>query len=110
MPDGCTVSGVLNEFDGSSPGPSIVSTLTDGGVHVSTYPRGLTGQSIHSKYLLISSRYAGSTAPRRLLWTGSHNYTGNALRNNDELLLRVEDDALFAAFQDDWADIVSRVP
>ncbi len=106
--DGCSVLAVLNEPEGNSPGPAVVSTLESGGVDVMTYPRGPDGQGVHSKYLLIESRYAGSANVRRLLWTGSHNYTGNALRNNDELLLRVEDDAVYAAFVDDWQDIASR--
>jgi len=40
---------------------------------------------IHDKVLLFSGAYAGGQ--HKYLWTGSHNYTGNALRNNDEALL-----------------------
>lgn len=66
---------------------------------------------VHSKYLLIDAPY-GTEAPRawrRLVWTGSHNYTGNALRKNDETLLKVEDDAVFDAFAEDWELMRDRI-
>ncbi|MFD4691599.1 phospholipase D-like domain-containing protein [Streptomyces sp. NPDC058463] len=46
---------------------------------------------IHSKYLLIDGKYDGSV--NKVLWTGSHNYSGPALRENDEALLKVDDSA-----------------
>lgn len=51
---------------------------------------------IHSKYLLIER--AGKT---RVL-TGSHNYTGNALRSNDEVLLSLDSPELHRQFNEDW--------
>ena len=66
---------------------------------------------VHSKYLLIDAPY-GTDAPRqwrRLVWTGSHNYTGNALRRNDETLLRIEDGPVFDAFGADWELIRDRI-
>lgn len=55
---------------------------------------------VHSKYLLYEGQYLGSQ--RSLLWTGSHNYTGAALRENDETLLRIDDAAIFQAFEQNW--------
>lgn len=43
---------------------------------------------IHSKYLLIDGKYDGSV--KRVMWTGSHNYSGPALRENDEALLKID--------------------
>ncbi|MGW2840998.1 phospholipase D-like domain-containing protein [Streptomyces sp. NPDC001493] len=43
---------------------------------------------IHSKYLLIDGKYDGTV--KRVMWTGSHNYTGPALRENDEALLKID--------------------
>jgi phosphatidylserine/phosphatidylglycerophosphate/cardiolipin synthase-like enzyme len=76
-------------------------------VSLTRYPQRSGGWGLHSKYLLIDARYAGSTAARRLVFTGSHNYTGPALTSNDETLLRIEDPAVFAAFLADWGQIKS---
>jgi len=43
---------------------------------------------IHSKYLLIDGKYDGTV--KRVMWTGSHNYSGPALRENDEALLKID--------------------
>ncbi|MFG2985100.1 phospholipase D-like domain-containing protein [Streptomyces sp. NPDC048258] len=51
---------------------------------------------MHSKYLLIDGMYDGSI--NKVLWTGSHNYSGPALRENDEALLKVDDSAAHDAY------------
>ena len=51
---------------------------------------------MHSKYLLIDGKYDG--AVNKVLWTGSHNYSGPALRENDEFLLKVDDSAAHDAY------------
>ncbi|MGW2473446.1 phospholipase D-like domain-containing protein [Streptomyces sp. NPDC001665] len=51
---------------------------------------------VHSKYLLIDGKYDGSV--NKVLWTGSHNYSGPALRENDEALLKVDDSAAHDAY------------
>jgi phosphatidylserine/phosphatidylglycerophosphate/cardiolipin synthase-like enzyme len=43
------------------------------------------------------------------VWTGSHNYTGGALRNNDEALLRVDDATVFNAFVHNWNVIRAQI-
>jgi len=58
---------------------------------------------VHDKVLLISGKYAGST--RKLVWTGSHNWTGNALRYNDEAMLRIDEGAVFNAYLNQWNKI-----
>ena len=58
------------------------------------------GKHIHHKYILIEGSYQGSH--RRLVWTGSHNLTHGALRENDETLLRIDDEAIYQAFLADW--------
>jgi len=66
---------------------------------------------VHSKYLVVDAPY-GTSEPRawrRLVWTGSHNYTSNALRRNDETLLKIEDDAVFDAFDEDWELMRQRI-
>ncbi|MGP3991142.1 phospholipase D-like domain-containing protein [Streptomyces sp. 3N207] len=53
-------------------------------------------QVIHSKTLMISGRYAGT--PNKLVWTGSHNYSGPALTRNDEALLKIDKSAVHDAY------------
>lgn len=65
--------------------------------------RVLIARGVHSKYLLIAGRYNGSE--RFLVWTGSHNYTGPALRRNDETLLRIDDRAVYEAYRGNWQRI-----
>ena len=55
---------------------------------------------VHHKYFLADATYLG--APRRIVWTGSHNFTGPALRTNDEALLQIEDEGVFDAFWANW--------
>ncbi|KUH40707.1 MULTISPECIES: phospholipase D-like domain-containing protein [Streptomyces] len=55
-----------------------------------------TNSVIHSKYLLIDGKYDG--AVNKLVWTGSHNYSGPALRENDEALLKIDDSAHHDAY------------
>ncbi|MGW7309345.1 phospholipase D-like domain-containing protein, partial [Streptomyces sp. NPDC054835] len=59
---------------------------------------GVAKAGLHSKYLLIEGTYDG-VAGRKLVWTGSHNYTYPALRANDETLLKIDDPALYAQFK-----------
>ena len=51
------------------------------------------------------AEFIASTAHRRLVFTGSHNWTGPSLDQNDETLLRVERDEVFNAFVADLARV-----
>ncbi|MCL7380667.1 phospholipase D-like domain-containing protein [Streptomyces sp. 35G-GA-8] len=48
---------------------------------------------LHSKYLLVEGTYDG-VADRKIVWTGSHNYSWQALRSNDETLLKIDNGAI----------------
>ncbi|MFV0131988.1 phospholipase D-like domain-containing protein [Streptomyces sp. HMX87] len=52
---------------------------------------------VHSKNWLIDGMYAGEV--RKVMWTGSHNWSGPALRNNDETMLRVTTASVYSAFE-----------
>jgi hypothetical protein len=77
------------------------SRLKAGGVVV----RILTTTKTHDKYFLIHARYSGSSTARSLVWTGSHNITTPALRENDENLVKVNDPMVFAAFLANFTDV-----
>lgn len=52
--------------------------------------------NIHSKFLLIEGKYKGQQST--IVATGSHNYTTNALRNNNETLLMLRNSSLYANY------------
>ncbi|MFF1696068.1 phospholipase D-like domain-containing protein [Streptomyces sp. NPDC058257] len=52
---------------------------------------------IHSKYLLIDGKYDGKQ--NKISFTGSQNYTAPALRENDEAIVKVDDDSVHDAYR-----------
>ncbi len=107
---GCDVRVVMRKA-GPSSSANMIKILKDAHVKVGLFPTN-HGTNIHSKYLLIDSAYlTGSKHPhRKLVYTGSHNYTGGALRSNDEQLLRVDDATVFDAFARNWDAIRAQIP
>ncbi|HEY1551072.1 MAG TPA: phospholipase D-like domain-containing protein [Kofleriaceae bacterium] len=95
---------------GTNVSATVISELKAAGVKVGEYPSE-HGTNIHSKYLLIDSDYDTSNgrAHRQLVWTGSHNYTKGALRDNDEVLLRVDNATIFADFLANWNTIHDQI-
>jgi hypothetical protein len=59
---------------------------------------------MHSKYILVDADYElGDVVKRRkIVWTGSHNYTTPALKENDEIIIRVPDSGVYSAYLSDW--------
>lgn len=96
---GCSVRAALRD-DGTVPGSQIVPALRAGGVDVVLLEQSPSRSTVHSKILLVDSLYDTGLGPehRTLVFTGSHNYTLGALRENDEQLMRIDDAAVFGAF------------
>lgn len=103
--EGCEVSVLVRE---DTTGSQIISTLSVGGIDLGVFPTDAV-HSVHSKYLLIDSPYASSTEPLKLVWTGSHNYTGPSLRNHDETLLKIEDPDVYEAYLANWEMMRDRI-
>jgi hypothetical protein len=59
---------------------------------------------MHSKYLLLDADYEldDVVKRRKIVWTGSHNYTNPALKENDEIMIRVPDAGVYNGYLDDW--------
>ena len=64
--------------------------------------------NIHSKYILYEGYYQGHDT--KILWIGSHNFTGMAMRNNYETWTEVRDDKIFREFSDNFTELKSMVP
>ncbi|WP_181690226.1 phospholipase D-like domain-containing protein [Streptomyces sp. NBRC 110611] len=73
-----------------------------GGVRVGYYCKPTSSTWIHDKYLLVEGNYY-NRPDRRVVWTGSHNWTGNSLRQSDETVLQLEDSAVYDAYARNFA-------
>jgi phosphatidylserine/phosphatidylglycerophosphate/cardiolipin synthase-like enzyme len=84
----------------------VVHRLRRCGVQLMELPKSRV--NLHSKYVLIDAAYAGdgTEGRRRVVWTGSPNFTEAALRRNDEALLRIEDPALYAKYDQNFEELV----
>ncbi|MEU6227761.1 phospholipase D-like domain-containing protein [Streptomyces sp. NPDC047042] len=95
---GCQVDIVYSETDSGSSSGTWETLHASGGPALRCYNwdddnnANTAARIIHSKYLLIEGKYDG-TASQKILWTGSHNYSGPALTKNDEALLKVDSNA-----------------
>lgn len=103
--NGCVVEALLGDHP-NTPGSSVLQELRDASVTVHVFEE-TNDVTIHSKYLLLDGKYYDGT-PSKLVWTGSHNYTHPALRDNDEVLLKIDDRALYDEFLSNWQTIRSR--
>ena len=74
----------LMKKGGRHGGPAIVPAATD------EDENGIVDQMVHDKYVLINGSYAGDTSAK-VVFTGSANWTNNALHYNDEYMLRIWD-------------------
>ncbi|MEW5848580.1 MAG: phospholipase D-like domain-containing protein [Myxococcota bacterium] len=108
---GCDVQALLRD-DGTTPGDAIVNALADGNVPYRRITQTATRSTIHSKILIIDAPYDTGSGPtrRKLVFTGSHNYTGGALTDNDEQLMRVDSLPVFEAYLANWNAIRATVP
>ncbi|MFJ4833697.1 phospholipase D-like domain-containing protein [Streptomyces sp. NPDC088747] len=101
--DGCTVDIVYSTTDSGSASGTWETLHAAGGPALRCYnwdddsDAGTASRIVHSKYLLIEGKYDGTVA-QKVLWTGSHNYTGPALTKNDESLLKVDSNTAHDAY------------
>ena len=108
---GCTIHMIFGNYPDASaaqdsPGGDVLAALR--GMDYRVYDR--PGVTVHSKYMLIRARYGMGAAVENLVFAGSHNWTGAALRRNDEAMQRLEDAASYQAFLNDWNVMRSRLP
>ncbi|MFG2646974.1 phospholipase D-like domain-containing protein [Streptomyces sp. NPDC048436] len=108
---GCTVSILYAETDsaksqGGSPGTwetlhksggPTVRCFNDDRDPLHPGTKLVTPYIIHSKYLLIDGMYDGKR--NKLSFTGSQNYTAPALRENDEAIVKVDDDSVHDVYR-----------
>ncbi|MFF8609638.1 phospholipase D-like domain-containing protein [Streptomyces sp. NPDC015346] len=95
---GCTVDIVYSETDSGTwnalHGQTRLTTRCY--QHNHDGDAGTPNRIVHSKNLMIDGMYAG--AREKLVFTGSHNWSGPALRDNDEAMLRITTPSVYDAF------------
>lgn len=64
---------------------------------------------MHAKYLLVEGNYDG-TPDNKVVWMGSHNLTLNALRSNDETLLKIDRNKIHDQFRTNFRKIMELSP
>lgn len=108
--DGCDIGLVLRDApEYNSVGGEVRSALTHPDIDLAVF--GVNDHpSVHSKYLIIDGAYGAQATEQKLVWTGSHNYTGPALTRNDETLLKIRDEAVMQAYMTDWQTLRIAAP
>ncbi|GGS97933.1 phosphatidylserine/phosphatidylglycerophosphate/cardiolipin synthase family protein [Nonomuraea spiralis] len=113
---GCTVQVLVSE------GNQTVATaqeLAKGGIVVNTYrpggcryPAGGTCEAdgLHSKIILVDGPSAAAGgAQRRYAYTGSHNLNRGSLTASDDSFVRIDDAAVYAAYDADFTAMLDEV-
>ncbi|MEV4252583.1 phospholipase D-like domain-containing protein [Spirillospora sp. NPDC049652] len=98
---GCDVRIVAATF-----GTGTLKALAKPGRHGGPAVHYFTGDAVnhaHSKYLLIDGTYNGRR--HRIILTGSHSYTVDALRYNDEAVLTLMDSSAFPQYVSNFAKV-----
>lgn len=116
---GCNVSIVYAESDSAKSSGGTKGTWeemhTSGGPTVRCYnddrdplnpgKKLTTPYIIHTKYILVDGQYDG--VRNKISFTGSGNYTGPALRENDEAIVKVDDDAVHDMYRTHFDRVIA---
>lgn len=88
---GCRVDVLMGTFHGGTlPSPKVMRALRR--TNQKVFCRQSRHVTSHSKYMLIDE------GGRKTVYAGSHNYTRDSLRRNDEAMLRIRNAAVYDAF------------
>lgn len=100
---GCDVRILYDQFEGAAGDEWFGIPIQQAGTLVS----GELVDHTHHKYIVYRGRYDGVSNKKRV-WTGSHNLTGAALVENDEVLLKLGTTAMFNDFRDNFCQMWNR--
>ncbi|MFI6322367.1 phosphatidylserine/phosphatidylglycerophosphate/cardiolipin synthase family protein [Nonomuraea sp. NPDC050556] len=110
---GCSVQVVVPEGNQTTAtakllaqGGIVVHSFRPGGCH---YPQGggCDVDTIHSKIILTDGPSAAAGgAQRKYVYTGSHNLNGGSLTASDDSFVRVDDAAVYAAYDADYVHLM----
>lgn len=102
---GAQVEVITKDKEGNAASIAELGKLEQAGGYVKIVDMSKT--NTHSKITLISAKIDGKY--QDLLCAGSHNYTANALRNNNEVLLVLKNSSLFPVYDAYFTDLKSKL-
>ena len=91
---GCYVQVIISAHGVSEDVQKILKQNTkNGGIELRNASRDLDGNGSidrysHEKVVMVSGNYNGNTSSK-IIWVGSHNFTYNAFRGNNDVILRI---------------------
>lgn len=110
---GCSVEII---YTGSETDPEVIEALSkpggrNGGPTLHNASKDINGDGqvdyyVHDKYLTVDGNYAGNTRTKAV-FTGSANFANNALHYNNEILLKVQDNAVYADYLSQFGRLVT---
>jgi hypothetical protein len=104
--DGCEIDVVVSNADGD-----IMAGLASAGIRVRPFFRRALGTRpqviVHDKFWLVDARSTLTGRRTRIAYAGSSNWRGDQQRS-DDLLLRIVDDGVHAAYTAYWQKIAAR--
>ena len=119
---GCKVSVILNGFNAS---PKVLGVLlkrstrygqmTVFNAGIDTNRNGLRDKYMHHKVLMVNGTWFGQS--KKVVYTGSANFTGTALLANNEIIMRVLDNPTYDAYyrnfnyiRNNWTKRITKAP
>jgi hypothetical protein len=119
---GCKVSVILNGFN---VGPKVLQVLlkrssrsgmmTVYNAGIDTNGNGVRDKYMHHKVLMVNGKWFNQS--KKVVYTGSANFTGTALLSNNEIIMRVLDDKTYDAYYKDfnyirnnWTKRITKAP
>lgn len=100
---GCKVSVIINKFNISPKVLQVLLRWSSRSGQMTVYDAGIDQNKngrrdkyMHHKALMINGKWFGQS--RKVVYTGSANFTGTALLANNELIMRVIDDKTYDAY------------
>lgn len=102
----CWIDAALNLNAGSEVSAEVKDALRNHG-RINVDNAQTSGMWMHAKYLLIEGNYDG-VPDNKVAWLGSHNFTLNALRSNDESWLKIDGAGAHDDLREQFRDIMER--
>ena len=92
--EGCAIEVIDSQTDST-----IQSVLNKAGIPNTVCSYDYQGNNIrtHTKFMIVNGKFGEDTTPR--VYTGSHNWTGSALRSADEAMLRIASEDYYSQYR-----------
>lgn len=103
--EGVDVKVITKDKDGNSSAIERLQKMVKAGGELHIVP--MAKMNTHSKLVLIKGELNGK--PLKWVITGTHNFTYNALKNNNEVLLELKNSSLFKGYWDYFDELESKL-